>query len=135
MRSQKNIRPLKRSNPDILDNVVVITFWATWSGYTVEQMPVLQNIQDAYESKDFAMLMLSTGDTKTTVSNWVSVHPYEFTRWGVDDLSVFTAYKVYTGSSGIPQMIIIDADGNVRYAYLGAISEPETLSIIIDELI
>ena len=116
-------------------NVVVITFWATWSGYTVEQMPVMQEIQDEYEDEDFAMLMISVEDTKTTVSNWISSHSYDFTRWGVDDLSIFTAYKVYTGSSGIPQMIIIDADGNVRYAHLGAISEPETLTIIIDELI
>ena len=94
-----------------------------------------------FEDEDFATLMIDLDSNKQTAIDWINDHDYTWTEWGYDQTSpvyhpIFAAFKVYCGGSGgIPQTYIIDADGNVRYAKLGMISDNSLIINIINELL
>ena len=80
--------------------------------------------------------MINLDGNKIMAVSWINSNSYEFTEWGWDNGPIFAHYNDYnSNSNGVPQMIIIDADGNVRYAKLGAIADPAVLTVVIDELI
>jgi len=61
---------------------------------------------------------------------------YKAARWGWGPSSAFFSYNGYNGASnGVPQNFIIDNDGMVRYAKLGAFSATSQITTIVDELI
>ena len=78
---------------------------------------------------------------KATAISWINSHDYHWTEWGYDPTSpvnhpIFNAYNDYNdGSNGIPQTVVIDADGNVRWAQLGAISNSAPMIAVINQLI
>lgn len=94
-----------------------------------------------FESEDYATLVIDQDVDKQAAIDWIIDHDYTWTEWGYDQTSplyhpIFTDFKVYNGgSTGIPQTYVIDADGNVRYAKLGMISDSSTIINIINELL
>ncbi len=71
--------------------------------------------------------------------DYLATNGYHFTEFGWDPTSpvshpIFNAYNDYNGgSTGIPQTIFFDADGNVRYAKLGGISSTATYIAMLEE--
>ena len=66
----------------------------------------------------------------------VTGNNYKAARWGWGPSSAFYSYNVYNGgSNGVPQSFIIDNDGRVRYAKLGAFTATSQITAIVDELI
>ena len=91
---------------------------------------------DIYAGQDFAILAINGDPAKQSGADWVNSHTYDFTEWGWSQWNVFDLYNNYLGESlGIPQSFIIDYDGNVRYAKLGAINGTSAFTTIINELI
>ncbi len=78
---------------------------------------------------------LNRDELKQTAVDWMGTHEFNATEWGWDEAGTFDVYKVYNGGFDfIPQMVIIDKDGNVRYSQLDWIAPPFIISVI-NELI
>lgn len=118
-------------------NIVMMNFWSTLCGPCIAEFPVFMEIREHYAGQDFALILLDLDANKNTARNWIAGHDYEADEWGWDSGgSIFNNYKGYNGGTTlIPQTYLIDNDGYVRFAKVGAISHPSEYTDIIDELI
>ncbi len=81
------------------------------------------------------MIHINTDSDPTAPADWVNGQDYTATEWGFDVGGIFDSYKMYNGGwEYVPQMVVIDLDGNVRYADLDLI-EPDFIISIINELL
>ena len=92
-------------------------------------------IWDEFEDDGFAMIHINVDSEKQTAIDWLNENDFSATEWGWNETEIVGDYKMYNGGFDfIPQMVIIDKDGNVRYAQLDWITPPFIISVI-DEII
>ena len=104
----------QRQLSDSRGHVVILSFWATWCPYCIEEMPDIQQITKDYEGVE--AILVNCGEDAATVEDFVAENPYDFT-WVLDeDYAVQSAYP----TSGIPYTLVIDAEGNVVKAFSGS---------------
>ena len=109
--------------------VVVATFWATWCGYCLKELPVLERIQRA----------AGTGRLQVVAVNYheEDENLYKVARAFQQSPMILTydpdalISKSY-GVKGLPNMFIIDKQGKVAYVHVGY--GEETLDQIVKEL-
>lgn len=95
-------------------HVVILSFWATWCPYCIEEMPDIQKITEDYEGVE--AILVNCGEDTQTVEDFMAENSYDFT-WALDeDYAVQSAYP----TSGIPYTLVIDAEGNVVQAFSGS---------------
>lgn len=99
---------------DSRGKIVILSFWATWCPYCIEEMPDIQRIVENYDNVE--AILVNCGEDTTTVESFMSNNNYDFT-WALDqDYAVQSAYP----TSGIPYTLVIDAEGNVVQAFSGS---------------
>ncbi|HJF66500.1 MAG TPA: TlpA family protein disulfide reductase [Slackia equolifaciens] len=95
-------------------HVVILSFWATWCPYCIEEMPDIHKITEDYEGVE--AILVNCGEGAQTVEDFMAENSYDFT-WALDeDYAVQSAYP----TSGIPYTLVIDAEGNVVQAFSGS---------------
>lgn len=100
--------------------VVVISFWATWCGYCMKEMPVLANLQ-ALATKRHLPLQVVSIDYQESRRTFVKASralrpklPDLLITWDRDgDIG-----KPY-GVKGIPVMVMLHRDGSVAHVHIG----------------
>ncbi len=104
----------QRQLSDSRGHVVILSFWATWCPYCIEEMPDIQKITEDYEGVE--AILVNCGEDAATVEDFMAENSYDFT-WVLDeDYAVQSAYP----TSGIPYTLVIDAEGNVVKAFSGS---------------
>lgn len=104
----------QRQLSDSQGHVVILSFWATWCPYCIEEMPDIQQITKDYEGVE--AILVNCGEDAATVEDFMAENPYDFT-WVLDeDYAVQSAYP----TSGIPYTLVIDTEGNVVKAFSGS---------------
>jgi thiol-disulfide isomerase/thioredoxin len=121
---------LKGETPKLADSqgkVVVVSFWATWCGYCLKELPVLEGMQRAYKDK-VQVIAVNTEtrqefrDALREMRNITMKMTYDVDKKG---------YKAY-GAKGIPHLVIIGRDGKILHV-LSGYSE-ESLPKIVDTI-
>jgi len=105
-------------------NVVYINWWATWCGWCVVEMPMLEELYQMYSPYDYIHLHIDKSEAESTAKNWILGHPeYNATHWLWDTgNSYFNKTNDWNGNStGIPQHLVFDRDGNCRGQRVGSI--------------
>ncbi len=100
--------------------VVVISFWATWCGYCMKEMPVLASLQDLATQRRLPLQVVSI-DYKESRQTFVRASralrpklPNLLITWDRDgDMG-----KPY-GVKGIPVMVMLHRDGSVAHVHIG----------------
>lgn len=110
----------KTAADDVVDisqykgKVVVISFWATWCGYCIKELPVLENIQKA------------AGDQIQVIA--VNTEPWDVFRQIRKNAKGLTMSMIYDPSNagqkayrvnGIPHMVIIGRNGRIIEVHRG----------------
>lgn len=104
---------------DYRGKVVLVTFWATWCGPCVQEIPSLISLQEAYGKQGFSVLGISMDQggarivekmMKKTSINYPVV-------MGTSKVS-----RAFGGIYGIPASFLIDQSGDVVKRYTGWVS-------------
>jgi thiol-disulfide isomerase/thioredoxin len=104
----------------LIGKVVLIDFWATWSGPCIASFPAMQMLVDANKGRnDVAILFVDTwqkeSDKYAVVNKFFMDKPYRFDVYmDLDDKTV----KDF-GVKGIPTKVIIDKKGMIRFFSVG----------------
>lgn len=110
--------------------VVVATFWATWCGYCLKELPVLERMQGAAGTGRLQVVAVNFHEeeeeryykVKSAFKHSPMILTYDL------DSQISKSYNVH----GLPNMFIIDKQGKVAYVHVGY--GEETLDQIIKEL-
>jgi thiol-disulfide isomerase/thioredoxin len=89
--------------------VVLLDFWATWCGPCKAAMPSIQKIHEHFKDKPVSIIGVNTWEEKpTAAADYMKKKGFTYgCLLKGDDLA--TAY----GISGIPTLVLIDANGKV----------------------
>jgi thiol-disulfide isomerase/thioredoxin len=97
--------------------VVIVSFWASWCGYCLKEMPILAAIQKKTGTADLQVVGVNHDDDLDTFTKIQH-------RW--KDLDVILTYeagdhrisKPY-GVNGLPYMVMIGRDGRIAHIHVG----------------
>ena len=108
--------------------VVLVNFWASWCRPCVEEIPSLHRLQDKIDNPKFEIITVNVGESRDRIDKFLSRVPVKLPLLMDNEGIVSTAWKVYV----YPSSYLVDHQGNIRYAYLGALEwdSAETIKII-----
>ena len=118
---------------DYLGKPVVLNFWATWCGPCQSEMPAFDQMYQKYNNQvTFLMVNVTDGsrDTVESVTAFYKDSGYTFPIYFDTTLEASMTYGAYS----IPLTFFIDAEGNLLYNQMGAISE-DTLAQCMELLV
>jgi len=96
--------------------VLIITFWATWCGPCMKEIPLLSGIQKRVGSEQLQVFAVSYRESKkmfNAVSETLSDNPIIFSY----DKRGYVARRY--GVKAIPHMVIVGKDGKVSAKHIG----------------
>ena len=95
--------------------VVLLNFWATWCGPCIEEIPIFSRWQLQYGAAGLQILGVSMDDDDTAVKRFLAKHavPYPIL---MGDAKLGESFG---GVYGLPQSILIDAQGRIVFRNVG----------------
>jgi peroxiredoxin len=115
---------------DYQGNIVVINFWASWSIDSMEEVPELEKLWQAYQEKDVLILGISQYDIESAAVHFLEENNITYPTGADIGANIATSF----GSTNLPETYILDRDGNVAAIIIGPSSYDE-LSEKIESLL
>jgi cytochrome c biogenesis protein CcmG, thiol:disulfide interchange protein DsbE len=98
---------------------VVINFWATWCEPCRVEMPSLQAIYDAYQSRGLRLVAVNLGETAETARAWAQRLGLTFDIVLDEQQQVSALYQL----RGQPSTYVIAPNGIITHIFYGPITE------------
>ncbi len=112
------------------DDIVVVSFFATWCPPCADEAPSLENeIWQEYRDDGVTVLAVDLLEPVPVVRDWIAARGLTYPVVRAGDWDVFTRFP-YAG--GIPYNAIIDRDRILRYGHAGY--ERDVILQMMDEL-
>lgn len=120
-------KPMKLS--DYRGKVVVLTFWATWCGPCMSQVPFERKLMERMKGKPFVLLGVNADPKKDGLEKAMKDAGIAWRSWfdGSPPGPIASRWDI----RGWPQTFVIDADGVIRHIHLFQ----KQLDDAVDELI
>jgi thiol-disulfide isomerase/thioredoxin len=117
-----DLRSRAVSLADLHGRAVVLNFWATWSGYSAAELPML--LQFAREHPKMAVITLNHLENRQTVQAYIEAHHLEgLTVWLDSSGDAYANYMM----TGLPTTFFIDKSGILRSYNYGPLADAQTL--------
>jgi thiol-disulfide isomerase/thioredoxin len=97
--------------------VVLVNFWATWCRPCVEEVPSLSRLVSRMRGKPFKVVSVNVGETPEDIRRFTASMAVNFDILMDRDGKAVRDWKVYA----YPSNYLLDKNGNIRYAYRGAL--------------
>ena len=101
---------------------VLVEFWDTTCGYSLEMMPILNHLYNGLQDQGLQLVAVSGDDTFDLVTAYAKEHPVDFPIWWVnpdDQKQVTKDYSIM----GVPRTILIGKDWKITDDSTGQRSE------------
>ena len=105
---------------DFKGEVVLLNNWATWCPPCRQEMPEFQTYYDKYKDLGFQVVAVEAGEPADEVRNFVKEVGLDFVILLDPENKTLKTFQ----TSSLPNSFVIDRNGNLRFAWLGAINEP-----------
>lgn len=115
-----DIDGVQHSLSDYRGQVVLVNLWATWCPPCKAEMPNLQAFYSKYRDAGFTVIAVEDGDLTVDVIAFVKDYGLTFPVW-LDPTYQATDHAFKTPN--LPSSYLIDRNGKVRLAWVGAISQ------------
>jgi len=112
----------------LLGRVVIVNFWASWCGPCRTEMPILEQLHKQYRAKGFTMVGVNVEPNSADALKALQKTPVSFPILFDTDSTVSKLYQV----QGMPNTVILDRKGNVRYVHRGY--KPGDENIYLDQI-
>lgn len=109
--------------------VVIVTFWASWCGPCMKELPVLENAQRAAGSDRLTVVAINFKEDRERFKQMMRQTRDLQLTFGHDPRG--TLSQAF-GVKGIPHMLMIDRDGTVAHIHIGY--NESQLPRLVDEL-
>lgn len=100
---------------DFRGQIVLLNFWASWCGPCRQEMPILEQLSRQYHGKGVTLLGINVEPDSAAAVDWLKATPVTFPILFDTDSKVSSLYEV----AGMPNTVIIDRKGQVRYIHRG----------------
>jgi peroxiredoxin len=107
----------------VLDDLVgsgpiVFDFWATWCKPCIKELPYIQRLHEEYADQGVQVFAVSTDSPKSQskVKPFIRGRKFTFPVLFDADGEVFRKLQ---GKGAIPYVVVLDADGFIRYQHSG----------------
>jgi peroxiredoxin len=97
---------------------IIVDFWATWCKPCIKELPYVQRLHDEYSEKGLTVLAVTIDSPKSQARVKPFVKGRKFTFPVVMDGSQ-EIFRKLQGKGSIPYVVVLDAEGNVRYQHTG----------------
>lgn len=116
--------------------VVLLSFWATWCKPCLKELNEMpEKILARFEGRDFAMLAVAKGEPRETVERKMRELQEQGIAFPVC-LDPYEKISTLLGDERIPQLIIVDPQGVVRYHEIGYTPERlDEVAALIEKLL
>jgi peroxiredoxin len=115
---------------DLVGNVVVVEFWATWCGPCQTTMPRLSSWQDKYGKQGLRVVGISA-EPIDLITKKTDAKKLSYTLASDSDGSINGAYHVIA----IPTLVVIDRGGVIRHVEIGAGDNLDEVEAMIQKLL
>lgn len=109
--------------------VVLVNFYASWCADCTEEVPLLQQFWQQYQSRDIVFLGVAYQDTQANSLNFLKQFGVTY-PCGPAAAGTATDY----GVTGVPETVLIDRNGVVVHHYSGAVDD-RTLNTALQALV
>ncbi len=108
--------------------VVLVNFWASWCKPCVEEIPSLHRLKQSLDNDAFDIVTVNVGESRERIGIFLERVPVELPLLLDSDSRAARDWRVYV----YPSSYLVDRDGQIRYAYLGALEwdSAENITII-----
>ena len=102
---------------DLHGEVVMINFWATWCGPCLQEMPLLDELYQKYESAGFTLLGINVEDQDDSAKVNEMIEKLQVSFPILYDVESI-ASELYSVDA-MPSTVFVDREGNFRYLHRG----------------
>lgn len=116
---------------DYKGKVILLNFWATWCPPCRKELPDLSTLSGEFKDKEFKMIGVSVDDNQEVLNNFLKTNNLSYTVV-YEPNELVSKYMESAGQNQnvVPQTYIIDKNGKVVEAIMGARSKSDFISII-----
>lgn len=115
---------------DFDGQVVLINFFATWCPPCNEEVPLLQNMYQTYESSGLVILGIDLLEPPATVEAWVQANQLSYPIVLAADWDLF---QLFPGAGGFPYNAVLDRNRVLHYSQYGI--NMEEIEVLVQELL
>jgi len=102
---------------DYLGKILVLDFWATWCAPCVDKLKKYEPIIEKYADKKVELVAVSLDSTPDVAAGWGKENQCPFRIVMMDEAFQAAYFPEVSGQVPVPQVRIIDKDGNLRYKF------------------
>jgi thiol-disulfide isomerase/thioredoxin len=102
---------------DHVGKVMLVKFWASWCHPCVTEIPSLHRLGAALDEDDFRIVTVNVGEDRERIAEFLQQVPVELPVLMDYDASISKDWMIYV----YPSSYLVDHQGKIRYAYLGAL--------------
>jgi len=112
---------------DYRGQVVLVNFWASWCKPCVAEIPSLHRLDASFVGEDFRIVTVNVGEEVARVERFLQQVQVELPVLMDYDGVISKGWMIYV----YPSSYLVDRQGNIRYAYLGALEWDSTENLKI----
>lgn len=109
-------RDSRQSLQALRGKVVLMDFWASWCGPCRQTLPLVERLARERAKKNLVVLGINQGESAETIHGFFGDHDPGYTILSDADGAVSSQL----GISGLPTVVVVDAQGKLRGSIAGA---------------